>query len=190
MGLPDPSTRQPELGRLAFPGYAIGILFAALPFADRVLLVWPFRPGEPRWRFGAVGIMTQALLPIALGLFIVCSVAVLLGHRRLLRALAVASGAFALLLIAVTVLYALDTIQLRVSVKPAALTAFDVSATVAGVKLLLIAAVSGGMARVGWTVAARWKRMPRRAAEDVRQGMVFGRRTERPATTTSTASSR
>lgn len=167
------SSRTPIPGELALPGYLLAVLFAAFPVVENFLLIWPFRPGDAPWRFGSVGVMTRALLPVALALLIAGTLATLLHHRRMLRIVTAASGLVTVLLIAVAPLYVLDAVQLRASVKPEAIHAFDVSAVVALLKLILIAVVSAGMARAGWRASRRLKVREKKAVPPDRQRPVF-----------------
>jgi hypothetical protein len=98
--------------------YPVGALLVLVAVSEPILQVWPFRPGEVRWRFGAVGLMSGAVVGGIFGLVWIMAVAALLDHRRTLRAAAVVSMVVASILTLVLLAFGLDFLQVRSSVNP------------------------------------------------------------------------
>lgn len=98
--------------------YPVGALLIVAAVSEPALQIWPFRLGEVRWRFGAVGLMSGAVLGTIFGLVWIMAVAAVLDHRRTLRTTAVVCLAMALVLAVVAVFFGLDFLQVRSGVNP------------------------------------------------------------------------
>lgn len=107
--------------------YPVGALLIVAAVSEPALQIWPFRLGEVRWRFGAVGIMSGAVLGSIFGLVWIMSVAAVLDHRKTLRAASVVCMVGAVLLAVVAALFSLDFLQIRSSVNPGFRGALDVT---------------------------------------------------------------
>src|SRR5438105_4643252 len=123
--------------RLFQSAYVLAATLIALPIFDATMAIRPFHLGEARWRFGAVGILTNALMLPTAGFVIAGFVAQSQEHRRFLRFL----GALSLLVGVVCVLamgaFALDALQSAGTVRTEVKIPLAI-ATVAGlVKLIL-----------------------------------------------------
>ena len=127
-----------RLGPVFYGAAALLVLF---PTLETVLAVFPFRPGEVAWRYGALGLWSRATMTPLIGLVLALAAATLLGHRRVLAFLAWGSLTLALFQIGASAAFVLDTVQMRPQVRPEAAAAFDVSAVVALVKILAAAAL-------------------------------------------------
>jgi len=114
----------------------------------------PPRLGEVSWRFGAMGLVTNTFAASLVGLLILYGTAVSLGQRRAVRALSVLSGLGAALLLALLVLFALDSVSMRALAVSASKRNFDVAIVQAGVKggLSLLALLGLGIG--GWRTSA------------------------------------
>jgi hypothetical protein len=116
--------------------YFVGTLLLVVPVVDVIVALLPITVTSARWRFGAVGLLSNAfILPLA-GLLILGVTASLSGHRRALRALsllALASGAVSLMLVG---LFVLDAIQTRAGINPQTVFAFQVATSLGILKLL------------------------------------------------------
>ena len=125
--------------RVAPPALFLALLLVLLPATDFVSNVWPLQPGDFRWRFGMVGLLSGFLLTPLLGMLVAAAAAMLLQHAGLLRVTAVLCGAGAAVLVLLVGVFALDVIQLRPEVTPTALAGFDFANLRAIAKHLLAA---------------------------------------------------
>jgi hypothetical protein len=126
--------------RIAWPAYLVSATIIAAPFADAFTTLYPWHPGDARWRFGAVGVLTNAATLPMVGLLTALVVAVAADHRVFRRVLSVvgfAGAALAALLVAV---FCLDALQTQSAVRPEMRLSFAVAAATAGAKLLLASA--------------------------------------------------
>jgi hypothetical protein len=139
----------------------IAILLILLPAFDLMATLWPVRPGDLHWRFGASGLMAGFLLTPLLGLMLLTLVATLSDRRSTYLTLAVVNGVGTVALGAVLVLFLLDVLQLRGTVPAAQQTSFDAAALKALVKYAACgcALIALTLANVRlWRVAARRSR--------------------------------
>jgi hypothetical protein len=112
----------------------------ALSALDYATNVWPPQPAQLEWRYGAWGILSGYLLTPLLGAVMLAAAAAVLGHRRTLAAFFWLSLVTAAVLIAGTILFVLDVVQLRVAVPSGEQPRFDTGAWKAVVKHVLVAA--------------------------------------------------
>jgi hypothetical protein len=122
---------------IAPPGYLLAVMLFLLPLGDFFTTVYPFRFGEERWRFGAVGSLGNVTLLPLLGLFTALVIAAMLDHRRVRRAMGWVCLAFAVLFGIMIVLFMLDFFQMRGQVKPQFQKVMDVAATGSLIKQVL-----------------------------------------------------
>jgi len=134
--------------------YLTAAIMIVMPLLEVVLSIAPFRLGVTAWRFGALGVVSQAYLTPLLGAVVVIYTAVLLGHSRTARIGGAVVLLLAVLLLLAVPFFALDTIQMRVSVRREALRAFDRSALIAALKLFA-AGVAGVVLGIGAWKASR-----------------------------------
>ena len=127
-------------------------LVAGLVLVDQVseLLVSlrPWDLGRPHWRFGAFGLITgRATILVLLDAMVIAG-AGLRGNVLLLRAWAVVHLVAGLALAAAIVLFALDTVQIRGTVTPAAIGGFQAQAARAALtsSLLVLFCLGFGVA--------------------------------------------
>ena len=118
--------------------YVVAAAFALPSLLEFLLVTFPYRPAAAQWRFGAFGLLfnSVAFLPVV-GISLAVFAAVMLGHDRTTRVLAVLLGLFALVLLVVFPLFVLDFLQVRPQVNPATRPAFDYTS--------LKAVLTGGM---------------------------------------------
>lgn len=138
---------------LSWPVYVVAAMLVLLPLAELFVSIWPLQPGVVRWRFGAVGLLSGALLVPILGIVLAYALAVLLEHRMMQRIIALLSGLVAVALVAAAAGFVLDALQMRVEVRPQAHRSFDMASVLGLGKMLLamVALVSLGVA--GWRSA-------------------------------------
>ena len=158
-----PSTRAGGLYSISNPGAAVGRLAPAAyllafalfitPLLDASSRILPMRPGEVGWRFGAMGIVFNTLVTPLLGLFLAMLAAAVLGHRRTLRWLSVASYVATVVVALSLVLFVFDYLQARAGVVTERRGAVDV----VSVKALFLGAlgmiVAAGFGRAGWNAS-------------------------------------
>jgi hypothetical protein len=122
---------------VAWSLYAIGTLIFLAPLGDLAASVGSLNPGAVPWRFGVAGLLSGALVLPMVGLGLWLAAAALLEHRGFLRALSVLAAILFLVVVVTLVVFALDTLQVRVQVRPDARPAFDLAALKAALTFLL-----------------------------------------------------
>ena len=123
--------------RIAPAAYLVAFALVVIPIFDASMTAFPPHFHDARWRFGIVGLLSNAVLFPVLGALIAVATAALLEHRKTQRAL----GALALVAVAVCVvafgMFVLDALQTRAAVRPALSLSFTVASATAAVKLAL-----------------------------------------------------
>jgi hypothetical protein len=135
---------------LALPGYLIALSLVFFPLLDAVLSIWPPQPGQVAWRFGAVGLLSRAVMTPLLGLFIAYAVAFALEHRTVLRVISVVSLLAAIAIVGALGLFGLDALQMRSQVVAQAKKAFDAASVTAVMKYLFGVVMLAAFAWGGW----------------------------------------
>ncbi len=134
---------------LALPAYAVAAALVLIPLTDASLSLWPWRPGLAQWRFGAIGLFSNALMVPAVGLLIVLTTSLMFGHWRTLRVFGAVCALGALLTFSSMFLFALDAIQTRAQVNLSSRASFDAASITAVGKLLLATISMAGFAVAG-----------------------------------------
>lgn len=142
---------------LVIAAYVVAALLVVIPITDTMARVWPLRPGQTSWRFGAVGMASRALMTPLLGLLLATGVAWLRRHRLALRALAVLCVLGALAVGAATGVFVLDSMQMRDQVRAESLQAFDFSTVPALAKLIVGVPTLLTLGMGGWIEARKGK---------------------------------
>lgn len=145
--------------QLAPSAYLVAFALVFIPLFDASMSLVPFRVGAPQWRFGAVGLLSNALMIPAIGVLIAVTTAVVLGHERTQRVFSILCWIAAAILLAALAAFALDALQTRASVQPAMKLSFAVASATAAAKLLLGA--------VTFALFARGSRVRRRKERPV-----------------------
>lgn len=152
--------------------HAAGLLFIVLPLVDYFANVLPLRL-DARWRYGAVGLLSNYLLTPVLGALVIGLVAGFARQRRILLVVAWASAVVGVCVVAGQAIFGLDVLQLRPAVPLATRHMFTVGAAKASFKLTFM-----GLWLIGFGVAAmREARSLKRArgqADD--SGLIIRRR--------------
>lgn len=120
--------------QIALPAYLVALAFLLIPPFDAFMQVLPFRIHDPKWRFGFFGLQSNALMLPMAGLLIAFMATVVFEHRALQKVLGVLSTVAAVVLIVLMGIFALDALQVRPEVKPAAQLAFKVASLTAVLK--------------------------------------------------------
>jgi hypothetical protein len=160
-----------RLKGLAAPAYLTAALLIVFPLIDTGFALLPFRTGELAWRFGALGLVSQALMTPLLGGLIALVTAAVFRHRRALRAVQILAWVVVALSIGAIAVFLLDVVQMRATVRPEMKGAIDKASGVAMLKYLGGAAVAVTLA----LASQRAIRGTRRAsAEGDEPQLVFG----------------
>jgi hypothetical protein len=145
--------------QLAPAAYLVAFALVFIPLFDAAMSLVPFRLGAAAWRFGAVGLLSNALMIPAIGVLIALTTAVVLGHERTQRVFSILCWITAAILLAALVAFSLDALQTRASVQPAMKLSFAVASATAAAKLLL--------GSVTFALFARGSRLSRRKARPI-----------------------
>lgn len=108
--------------------YGVALALYLYPIADLAFTMVPVRGDAVQWRYGAVAFAAQTLWSQLLALGLVSVVAFLLGHRIVLRLVAVYCVVLSLIIVAAMASAALDFVQLRRAASPLAHPKFDAGA--------------------------------------------------------------
>jgi hypothetical protein len=134
---------------LAFPAYVVALSLIIIPFFDAAASLWPWRLGVAQWRFGAIGLASNAFLIPGAGLLVLLVTALTFEHRTALRVFGVVCAIAAVLAGVSVLLFGLDAMQTRADVTSAARLSFHVASLTAVVKLLVATAALVGFALAG-----------------------------------------
>ena len=158
--------------------YPLALLLVVMPIINVSLSMWPLRLGDAPWRFGAFGMLMEAIVFPLLGVTVTALGAYWLGHRRVLQALAGTLVALTAALVIALVLFGLDTVQVRSLVQPAGKLRFDVTVARAFGSAAFAALLLLSVARGSWKIArsSGGKSRTARAGEDA---LVRRRATQR-----------
>ena len=146
----------PRLRKLLALLYLAGVLIAIDQIADLIatLLASPVSLGAVQWRFGAFGLAATRGSVLLVAEIMLFAAALGLDHPGVLRFLGVLNLVLAAALVAWLGLFALDTLQLRSMVEPAARARYVLPAARAGSIAALLVLL------LGWSGIATL-RMPR-----------------------------
>ena len=163
------NSRQP-----AWPHYLVAGALIVFPFyeilANNLL---PIRLGDPRWRVAAFGLLSASLLLVSVGVMISYWLSKTFEHHRFQIVLGGFACALAGVLVVLGGIFALDVVQLRGGVNPAAIGAFYAATSVAALRAIVCAAAMAGLgfASIRAALASRrtQSRLPGRAATGAAQ---------------------
>ena len=156
--------------QLATPAYLVGFALICIPPFDALMQILPDRLSDPRWRFGAFGLMSNAMMIPLTGLLVVFLVAALFEHRLVQKVLGVLSLLLAIVIVGLFVVFALDALQVRPAVVPAASRAFWVATITASAKAMVGVLTLGAFAWAG----LRGPRLSRPAVSARPNAMIIG----------------
>ena len=118
-------------------GYLLAAILVIIPVVDGIMQVLPLRLGEERWRFGAVGSLSNLMLVPLLGFLLAITIATFTDARRTKRVIGTICGILAFCIAAVSVLFILDYFQVRTIVTPKFQHTIAVATTSALIKNLV-----------------------------------------------------
>lgn len=124
--------------RQVAPGaYLVAFLLFFIPFFDAMMSVAPWMWGNAQWRFGAIGLMSNALMLPASGALIAVAMAVTAGHLKTQRALGIAAWVLVAIVFVSAGMFALDAVQTKSQIRPEMMLSYRVSTLTATCKLVL-----------------------------------------------------
>jgi hypothetical protein len=152
---------------LRIAGYLVLAFAAIFPLVDLAAALVPASFGNATWRFGAVGLLSNAAMGLSLALFLMTVIALVSNQRRMLLVLGGIAILLAVVLLGSAALFTLDALQTRARVNPAMAKRFDFAAAGALVKLFAYTIANLMMARGAFVSARRRAKTTGRA-----RGMV------------------
>ena len=155
--------------RLAPAAYLVAFALVAIPIFDASMTAFPPHLHDARWRFGAVGLISNAVLFPALGSLIAIGTAASLGHARTQRILGILAFLVALACLGGLGTFTLDALQTRAAVRPELHLSYAVASTTAGVKLVVAMLTFCALGIAGVRGPA-WARPKQRAASVLVKG--------------------
>ncbi len=165
---------------LAAPLYVLGLLFLIAPSLEVAVSVLggPENPNLARWRFGAVGLATNELPLLLLGVVLLLAAARLKEHRWVARIVGAFSGLAALTIVAAIVIMTLDALQVRGEVAQPIMRAYDITVARALITMVL------SVVTLLLATVASFRLLPRRPKKSTQKGaaVVGGRATSVPDT--------
>lgn len=132
---------------LGLSAYLVSATLIVVPFFDAAMSLWPWLPSSAQWRFGALGLASNALMLPCAGLLIALAAGIALGQYRGLRLLAMVCGMGAVVAGLSIVLFSLDAVQTGANVDPAARLSYQVASITAIAKLLIATVTLSAFAR-------------------------------------------
>ena len=144
-----PTVWRSPLRRLQGPLYLSCLLLVLIPLVDLVSNVWPLRPWEVGWRYGAVGLASGFILTPFLGWVAGLALARTLLQPRALLLFSWGSVGVAILLGGATAVFILDALQVGEGVPDMGRSTFQIGAVRAAVKLALVGGALGWLGLAG-----------------------------------------
>ena len=149
------TTKEAVSTYVAGAAYAIAGLLFAFPLLDALVATVPMHPTDPNWQYTAFVRFSRAMLPGLLGVLLAFAFALFLEQQRVMRAISIASGVWAVVLVGVTLLFIAAAADVRAGSLARDKVAFDVTTTVAIVKYVAAVLVSIAFAAPAWMAARR-----------------------------------
>lgn len=135
---------------LTVPAYLVAVAMILIPLADSFTTLFPWNVGDARWRFGAVGLISNALMIPLAGLLVAFTVAWMREQRLVLRAIGVLGFLGVLVCLIALIAFALDALQTRAQVRVEMRLSFNVASITAAIKTLLAGATFLAFGVSGW----------------------------------------
>ena len=123
--------------RLAPGSFLVAVVLFAFPLIDSGFSLAPWNIGSAQWRFGAIGLLSNTLMIVALGALIAVVTTVTLNLDGIRRMLGIACWILSVMLVVAIVGFALDAVQARRQIRADLLSSYQLASLIAEVKLLL-----------------------------------------------------
>jgi hypothetical protein len=145
------------VARVRAPGYLIFFIVLIIPLVDYGAVMLPVHLSNATWRFGAVGLSGGYAVATIAELYLFFALAVAAKDRKVVIAVGVVSALIAVVLLAGSAGFVLDTLQTRRLVAPVNVQRFDMGAVESLLKLML-GVLTGAVLAVSAFRAARRSR--------------------------------
>lgn len=133
---------------LARAGYLLAASLVAIPLVDAILPLLPLRFGDERWRWSAVGQVSNLLLIPLVGILLAIAVTSIVNDQRVRRVIGIICGVLALVLAIMSLSFLLDYFQIRNAVIPRLRHTSSMASITTGVKdifyIIFLALLSWG----------------------------------------------
>src|SRR5205823_5520033 len=96
---------------LSLAAYLVGGAMVLLPLVDASLSITPFQLTDVHWRFGASGLVANAMLMPTAGLLLLLVTAIWYGHARVRRTLGAAAFVAMAFCVLTFAMFTLDAVQ-------------------------------------------------------------------------------
>jgi hypothetical protein len=149
------TTKEAVSTYVAAGAYALAALLFLFPILDALVAVVPMHPDEVAWRYNALDRLSHGVLPGLLGVLLAFCLALFLEQPRMVRAVGVVSGAWAVVLVGVALLFIVAAADVRAGSLARDKTAFDVATTIAVVKYAGGVLIAIAFAAPAWQAARR-----------------------------------
>lgn len=161
--------------KLATPAYIVAVAFMVLPVFDQMMQLAPtLALHNARWRYGALGMMSNMLLLPLLGMTLAFALSAVFEHRRWQRVLSIVAVVGAVFVVVAMGVFALDAIEVRSLMRKEMLSSWSVATLTAVGKYILAAVTLVAFARAGLAETASSKTPASRPDA----GLILGRPTK------------
>lgn len=153
-------------------GYLVALLLILVPLFDAGASVWPPHLGDERWRFGAIGALSNLTLIPVLGLFVALAIATMADSRRTRRFIGWLCAILAVVIAVLAALFVLDYFQTRTIVRPQFQHQMAIATTTAVAKHVVTVLALALLSRAGLSGPRAVVRAKRPAAEPARSPLI------------------
>lgn len=135
---------KPAQRRFAVPSYIATFSLMLFPLVDQVMQLVPTaKLHDPRWRFGATGLLSNIFVLPVFSLMVILFLTSFYEDRVLQRIVSLLALIASLVLLVLTGLFVLDSIQSRGMMRPQAMSSWAVATSTAVVKLVVAVVAMG-----------------------------------------------
>jgi hypothetical protein len=135
--------------RYLWPAYFVAFLLIVIPLFDATMSVFPPRFDNAQWRFGALGLLSNAAMIPMTGVLIAFVTAGFLEQRGVQKAIGIVAAIGVVVCLGALVLFTLDAVQAKVGLRPQLQRGYLIASVTAGVKMVLTAVTFGAFAMAG-----------------------------------------
>ncbi len=133
--------------QMAPAAYLVAALLFFIPFFDALASVAPWHPLAAQWRFGAIGLISNAFMIPAAGALIAVGTALTYSHYKTQLWFGIVCWLMTLVVVLGMLSFSLDAIQTRTAIRPDMYRSYEVATVTAEAKLLLGAFAFGLLGR-------------------------------------------
>jgi hypothetical protein len=147
---PSPQVHMKANRWLIGSGYLLALYLVFVPLYEATIAIWPVAITERAWRFGAVGLLSQAIMTPLLGALVALGIALYVGHPAMTRLIAVASAVAGTLALVTTPVFIWDGVRSVGQVGAAGAPSIYAATALAATKLVLGALICGAVTLGVW----------------------------------------